>query len=144
MFLDDYVEITNSTKIRNFQKQIPSTGVHGVYLSHSNFKGSIRTYTFSVTNLRVNIIGFFFLSLVQCHCGLNWLGVPLLTFSKGAYDPPSLHKPEFFPTQANIRFFLVLVEDCRFRFLLFFLCIFQAKIFLYYKMWRQKNKIKHI
>jgi hypothetical protein len=89
--MDDYVKITNSIKIRNCQKK-------KLCVSHSNFKG-----TFCVTNLRVNII-VFFLSLVQCHCGLNWLGVHHLTFSEGECPPPHTSQ-NFLPTQAKIRFF---------------------------------------
>ena len=114
------MKITNSTKIRNCQKK-------KLCMSHSNFKG-----TFCVTNLRVNIF-VFFLSLVQCHCGLNLLGVHHLTFS----EPQARI---FYPHKRKSDFFLVLVEDCRVR-LLFILCIFQTKIFLYYKIWRRKNKI---
>ena len=76
---------------------------------------------------------FFFFSLVQCHCGLNLLGVHHLTFS----EPQARI---FYPHKRKSDFFLVLVEDCRVR-LLFILCIFQTKIFLYYKIWRRKNKI---
>lgn len=86
----------------------------GEYLSHWNFKGSIRTYTFCVTNFRVNIIVFLFfvLSLIQCQCGLNWLWVHHLTISEGACPPPSQVRL-FSHTSKNQIFVFVLVEDCR-------------------------------